>query len=127
MTASLAIQDYNELDDTHCEARIRAAKQALGSRLAILGHHYQRDEVFQHADFSGDSLKLSRDAAQSDAEFIVLFGVHFMAEGADILSRPAQAVNLPVVVGGCFLADMASPANVARARREPGEGLPDPD
>ena len=65
---TLPIQDYALLDDEECDARIIAAKAKLGSRCVVLGHHYQRDEVFKHADFSGDSLKLSRDAAQSDAE-----------------------------------------------------------
>jgi quinolinate synthase len=62
----------------------------LRNRCIVLGHHYQRDEVFQHADISGDSLKLSREAAESDAKYIVFCGVHFMAEVADILSRPEQ-------------------------------------
>ena len=123
MTAALAIQDFNQLDDTSCEARIVAAKAALGSRLAILGHHYQRDEVFQHADFSGDSLKLSRDAAQSEADYIVFCGVHFMAEVADILTRPEQVVVLPDMAAGCSMADMANLTNVERAWQELSEVL----
>ena len=126
MTASLAIQDFDTLDDASCEARIVAAKAALGERLAILGHHYQRDEVFQHADYSGDSLKLSREAAESDADFIVFCGVHFMAEVADILTRPEQSVILPDMAAGCSMADMANLANVERAWRELSEVL-DPD
>ena len=98
--AALPITDYNALSDESCEGRIRAAKAALGSRLTILGHHYQRDEVFAHADISGDSLKLSRLAAASDAEYIVFCGVHFMAEVADILSRPEQVVVLPDLAAG---------------------------
>ena len=86
---AIDLQPYASLSDEECEQRIVAAKQALGERLCILGHHYQRDEVFRHADFSGDSLKLSRQAAQSDAEYIVFCGVHFMAEVADIITRPA--------------------------------------
>lgn len=105
---SLSIQDYALLDDEECDARIAAAKAKLGSRCVILGHHYQRDEVFKHADFSGDSLKLSRDAAKSEAEYIVFCGVHFMAEVADILSRPEQKVILPDLAAGCSMADMAN-------------------
>jgi len=90
-----AIQAYTLLDDQECDARILKAKEELGERLVILGHHYQRDEVFKHADFTGDSLKLSRAAAQSKAEYIVFCGVHFMAEVADILSRPDQVSILP--------------------------------
>ncbi len=64
---AVAIQPYALLDDAECDARIAAAKEKLGDRLVILGHHYQRDEVFKHSDFSGDSLKLSREAAKSNA------------------------------------------------------------
>ncbi len=120
------IQPYALLDDDECEQRILAAKAALGDRLVILGHHYQRDEVFKHADFSGDSLKLSRQAAQSDAEFIVFCGVHFMAEVADILSRPEQISIIPDLAAGCSMADMANLANVEKAWRELSAVL-DPD
>ena len=92
-----ALDSYSILDDEECEQRIIKAKQILGDRLLILGHHYQRDEVFRHADFSGDSLKLSREAANSQAEYIVFCGVHFMAEVADILTRPEQTAILPDV------------------------------
>lgn len=127
MTANaLALQDFAQYDDATCDERIRAAKAALGSRCAILGHHYQRDEVFAHADFSGDSLKLSAQAAQSDAEYIVFCGVHFMAEVADILSRDDQTVILPDMAAGCSMADMANLRNVERAWRELSEVL-DPD
>ncbi len=114
------------LDDDECQARIVAAKERLGERLVILGHHYQRDEVFKHADFSGDSLKLSRDAARSSAEYIVFCGVHFMAEVADILSRPEQIAVLPDLNAGCSMADMANLGNVERAWKELAEVL-DPD
>jgi quinolinate synthase len=88
--------------------RIVAARKALGSRLVILGHHYQRDEVIQFADFRGDSLRLSREAAaRKDADYIVFCGVHFMAESADILSAPHQKVILPDLTAGCSMADMA--------------------
>ncbi len=89
-------------------ARAAAAKQALGDRVFILGHHYQRDEVIQFADVTGDSFKLARDAAaRPQAEFIVFCGVHFMAESADILTGPDQAVVLPDLAAGCSMADMA--------------------
>ncbi|MHB8716711.1 MAG: quinolinate synthase NadA, partial [Sulfuricaulis sp.] len=90
MATALAYDQFDSVSDEDCDARIRAAKQKLGSRVVILGHHYQRDEVFRHADYSGDSLKLSRLAASSDADYIVFCGVHFMAEVADVLSRPEQ-------------------------------------
>lgn len=122
----LPITDYALLDDADCQARIVAAKQALGSRVVILGHHYQRDEVFRHADFTGDSLKLSRQAAQSEAEYIIFCGVHFMAEVADILSRPEQISILPDLSAGCSMADMASLPAVERCWQELSEVL-DPD
>ena len=112
---------YAQLSDDDCQPRIRAAKAQLGTRVVILGHHYQRDEVFGHADFTGDSLKLSRQAAQSAAEYIVFCGVHFMAEVADILSRPEQVAILPDLAAGCSMADMASLAKVRRCWRELGE------
>lgn len=115
---ALAIQDFALLDDEDCEARIVEAKRQLGRRCVILGHHYQRDEVFRHADLTGDSLKLSREAAQSDAEFIVFCGVHFMAEVADILSRPEQVAILPDLAAGCSMADMANLRAVQRCWQE---------
>ena len=121
-----AIQPYALLDDRECDQRIRRAKEVLGERLVILGHHYQRDEVFQHADFTGDSLKLSRQAAGSKAEYIVFCGVHFMAEVADILTRPDQVSILPDMAAGCSMADMADLQHVDRAWRELAEVL-DPD
>lgn len=121
MTAAVAIQQFSQLSDDECEARIIAAKAALGERLLILGHHYQREEVFRHADASGDSLKLSRVAAASKAEYIVFCGVHFMAEVADILSRPEQVAILPDLAAGCSMADMANLAKVERAWRELSE------
>ena len=121
-----AIQPYALLDDQECEQRIVRAKQALGDRLVILGHHYQRDEVFQHADFTGDSLKLSRQAAGTNAEYIVFCGVHFMAEVADILTRPDQVSILPDMAAGCSMADMADLQHVEQAWKELGEVL-DPD
>jgi quinolinate synthase len=96
--------------------RARAAKAALGDRLFILGHHYQRDEVIQFADVTGDSFKLAREAAaRPEAEFIVFCGVHFMAESADILTSDAQKVILPDLAAGCSMADMAAISQVEAA------------
>jgi len=116
--SAVAIQPYALLDDKECEQRIIAAKEKLGDRLVILGHHYQRDEVFHHSDFTGDSLKLSRAAAASKAEYIIFCGVHFMAEVADILSRPDQISMLPDMAAGCSMADMANLAKVEKAWKE---------
>ena len=94
-------------------ARAHAAKKALGSRAMILGHHYQRDEVIQFADVTGDSFKLAQAAAeQSDVEYIVFCGVHFMAESADILTSDAQKVIIPDLAAGCSMADMATASQV---------------
>lgn len=118
-----AIQPYTLLDDEDCEVRILRAREILGERLVILGHHYQRDEVFRHANFTGDSLKLSRQAEASKADYIVFCGVHFMAEVADILSRPEQISILPDMSAGCSMADMADLTNVERAWQELSEIL----
>ena len=108
--------EYAELTPETTRARIQAAKAALGDRLLILGHHYQRDEIIEHADFRGDSYKLAKDAAaQSDAEFIVFCGVHFMAESADILTPDHQQVILPNLAAGCSMADMANLFQVRNA------------
>jgi quinolinate synthase len=110
---------YLRLSDDEMEERIAAAKSALGKRLVILGHHYQRDEVIKFADFVGDSLKLSRAAAQQlSAEFIVFCGVHFMAESADILGGPGQKVILPDLAAGCSMADMAGAEQLEMCWRE---------
>ena len=99
---------YREASDAELRARIVAAKEALGSKVVVLGHFYQRDEIVEHADFLGDSFQLA-GAAQTvpDAEAIVFCGVHFMAETADILARDHQAVILPNLAAGCSMADMA--------------------
>ncbi len=100
--------DLPAASDPGLVERARAAKAALGERVFVLGHHYQRDEVIQFADVTGDSFKLARDAAgRPDAEFIVFCGVHFMAESADILTSPDQQVILPDLAAGCSMADMA--------------------
>ncbi len=97
-------------------ARARAAKDALGDRVFVLGHHYQRDEVIAFADVTGDSFKLAKDAAaRPDAEYVVFCGVHFMAESADILTSPTQQVVLPDLAAGCSMADMAALGQVEDA------------
>lgn len=102
-------QEYVDLTPEEVEARIVAAKEKLGSRLVVLGHHYQRDEIIKHAHFRGDSYKLAKNAAAApEAEFIVFCGVHFMAESADILTPPSQKVILPNLAAGCSMADMAN-------------------
>jgi quinolinate synthase len=100
--------EIREAGKDEVQERIAAAKRTLGDRLVILGHHYQRDEVIRHADFTGDSFKLAQHAASKpEAEFIVFCGVHFMAESADILSADHQKVILPDLTAGCTMADMA--------------------
>ena len=121
--ASISFDRYNQLADQDAQQRILAARARLGKRAVLLCHHYQRADVYRHADITGDSLKLSRLASQSDAEFIVFCGVHFMAEVADILSRPEQISILPDLAAGCSMADMASLAKVERSWREIGEVL----
>jgi len=109
-------EPYLALDDEVLDERIRAAKEALGARAVILGHHYQRDDVIAHADITGDSLKLARlGAARTGAEFLVFCGVHFMAESADILRGPRQTVILPDMNAGCSMADMAPTEDVLLA------------
>lgn len=117
-TTFLSFDAYNTLSDREAQARIEAARARLGKRAVLLCHHYQRADVYRHADITGDSLKLSRLASQSDAEYIVFCGVHFMAEVADILSRPEQVSILPDLAAGCSMADMASLAKVERCWRE---------
>ena len=106
-------EEYKLASDTELDARNRAAKESLGEKAVILGHFYQRDEVIQYADFVGDSFQLANAAlTKPDAEAIVFCGVHFMAETADILSRPEQAVILPNLAAGCSMADMADADSV---------------
>jgi len=100
--------DLPAASDPSLVERARVAKEALGDKVFVLGHHYQRDEVIQFADVTGDSFKLARDAAgRPDAEYIVFCGVHFMAESADILTGSHQKVILPDLAAGCSMADMA--------------------
>jgi len=103
------VTEYQSLPAEDLCERTRAAKRTLGNRVMILGHNYQRDEVIQHAEFRGDSLKLAQLAEQrSDRPYVVFCGVHFMAETADILSRSNQTVILPDMAAGCSMADMAA-------------------
>jgi len=101
------LDHYLALPDHTMDARIAAARKKLGKEAVIFGHHYQRDEVIQFADHTGDSYKLSKIAAQSSAKYILFCGVHFMAESADILCRDWQQVILPDLNAGCSMADMA--------------------
>jgi quinolinate synthase len=103
-------EKYLGLSDDEMDARIAAARRTLGSRLLILGHHYQRDEVIKFADATGDSFRLARQvAAHPDADYIVFCGVHFMAESANVLAAPHQQVILPDLAAGCSMADMVEP------------------
>ncbi|MDO5744833.1 MAG: quinolinate synthase NadA [Micrococcaceae bacterium] len=106
-------REYQQASDDELTRRILAAKETLGERLVILGHHYQRDEVVRFADFVGDSFQLANAAqTREKAEYIVFCGVHFMAETADILSTPKQSVILPNLAAGCSMADMADESSV---------------
>lgn len=125
----IVVQNVQEktLDQREAVAveRIKIAREKLGDNLVILGHHYQRDEVVQFADYQGDSFQLSREGAQVDAQYIVFAGVHFMAESADILSRENQVVILPNLQAGCSMADMATLEQVLTAWTELADVLGD--
>jgi quinolinate synthase len=113
---SLQFEHYMGMSDEELHARIERARETLGSRVVILGHHYQRDDVIRHADLTGDSYQLSVMASdRKDADYIVFCGVHFMAESADILGQPHQRVVLPDLGAGCSMADMASVEQVEDA------------
>jgi quinolinate synthase len=107
-----SLENYLALPDHSMDDRIRAARAQLGATAVILGHHYQRDEVVRFADYTGDSYKLSRIAAETSAKYIVFCGVHFMAESADVLGRNDQQVILPDLNAGCSMADMAEISQV---------------
>jgi quinolinate synthase len=115
---SCSLENYLALPDHSMDERIREARAQLGASTVLLGHHYQRDEVIRFADFTGDSYKLSKVAAETEAQYIIFCGVHFMAESADVLSRaegpgqPAQQVILPDLNAGCSMADMAEISQV---------------
>jgi quinolinate synthase len=102
-----SLDNYLAQPDHTMDARIAAAREKLGKDVVLLGHHYQRDEVIRFADYTGDSYKLSKVAAQTDAKYMIFCGVHFMAETADVLGRPWQQVILPDLNAGCSMADMA--------------------
>jgi quinolinate synthase len=107
-----SLEHYLALPDHSMDARIADARARLGTSTILLGHHYQRDEVIRFADFTGDSYKLSKIAAETDAQYIVFCGVHFMAESADVLGRDGQQVILPDLNAGCSMADMAEISQV---------------
>jgi quinolinate synthase len=117
---------YRELSDAELRLRIESAKEHLGGRLAILGHHYQQDAVIDFADFTGDSFELSRKAAeQKGVEYVVFCGVHFMAESADILTDERVRVILPDLGAGCSMADMANLDQTVEAWAQLEETCPD--
>lgn len=114
---------YLLVPDNTLDERISSAKAKLGREVVILDHHYQRDEVVKFADFRGDSLKLSQQAAQTEGRYIVFCGVHFMAESADILRRDLQVVVLPDLNAGCSMADVADIGQVESCWSELGSVL----
>ncbi|HEY4382285.1 MAG TPA: quinolinate synthase NadA [Acidobacteriaceae bacterium] len=129
-TEACSLDNYLVMPDESMDARIAAAREKLGADAIILGHHYQRDEVIRFADFTGDSYKLSKAAAETDAKYMVFCGVHFMAETADVLGQPWQQVILPDLNAGCSMADMAEIGQVEdcwesleRAGLVAGEGI----
>jgi quinolinate synthase len=125
VTVPKSITEYQSLTADELFDRTVAARQALGERVMILGHNYQRDEVIRHADFRGDSLLLSKLAAErSDRPYVVFCGVHFMAETADILSRSNQTVILPDMAAGCSMADMAAIEQVDQCWEALGRLMP---
>jgi quinolinate synthase len=106
------LDHYLVLPDDSMDDRIRVAREKLGATTVILGHHYQRDEVVRFADYTGDSYKLSRIASETNANYVIFCGVHFMAESADVLGRDGQQVILPDLNAGCSMADMAEISQV---------------
>ena len=110
--SACSLENYLALPDHTMDGRIAEARARLGTTTLILGHHYQRDEVIRFADATGDSYKLSRIAAETDAKYIVFCGVHFMAESADVLGHEGQQVILPDLNAGCSMADMAEISQV---------------
>jgi quinolinate synthase len=115
------LEDFLVMPEADVAAGIDAAREALGDRVVILGHHYQRDDVIRHADLTGDSYQLSVMASRTDAEYIVFCGVHFMAESADILGKESQRVILPDLGAGCSMADMATIDQVEDAWEQLGD------
>jgi quinolinate synthase len=107
-----SLENYLTLPDHTMDERIAAARAQLGTSTILLGHHYQRDEVIRFADYTGDSYRLSKIAANTDASHVIFCGVHFMAESADVLGRTGQQVILPDLNAGCSMADMAEISQV---------------
>jgi len=120
MTTQALLQQLYDTPEEDIIKNIHALKAELGDQVFILGHHYQREEVFDFADVSGDSLKLAQQAADTDAKNIIFCGVHFMAETADILTSEHQAVFLPDLAAGCSMADMANDVQVKQCWQELG-------
>ncbi len=118
MNAQALLTQLYDTPEIDILEQIKQLKAELGDQVLILGHHYQREEVFVFADVSGDSLKLSQQAAETSAPYIIFCGVHFMAETADILTADDQAVILPDLAAGCSMADMADDEQVTRCWRE---------
>ncbi|TLS67483.1 quinolinate synthase NadA [Mariprofundus erugo] len=121
MNAQALLEQLYDTPESELIAQIKQLRADLGDQVLILGHHYQREEVFAFADITGDSLKLSQKAAETDAPNIIFCGVHFMAETADILTAPHQVVLLPDLAAGCSMADMADDEQVNRCWRELSE------
>ena len=117
-TATIKFEAFESLKNDDCQDSIIKAKKTLGDKIVILGHHYQNETVYRHADYSGDSLKLAQFVQNLDAKYIIFLGVHFMAEVSNILSRPEQITVLPDLSAGCSMADMANLAKVERTYRE---------
>ena len=117
-TLPMCVVDYMDTtkspEEEDIAAAIRDVRARLGDKVLILGHHYQRDGIVEHADYIGDSYMLSQKAADSDATIIVFCGVHFMAESADVLTRDGQSVLMPTLRAGCSMADMATLDEVER-------------
>jgi quinolinate synthase len=107
-----SLENYLTLPDNTMDERIAAARKQLGKSTILLGHHYQRDEVIRFADYTGDSYRLSKISASTDARYVIFCGVHFMAESADVLGKDGQQVILPDLNAGCSMADMAEISQV---------------
>jgi len=123
MNSNALMQELYDTPESDLLEEIRKLRARLGDQVLILGHHYQREEVFAFADVSGDSLKLAQQAARTDAPYIIFCGVHFMAETADILTSDTQTVILPDLAAGCSMADMADEEQVGRCWSELAEIL----
>jgi quinolinate synthase len=124
VSTACSLENYLVLPDHSCDQRMAAAKQELGKNVVILGHHYQRDEVIQFADFTGDSYKLAQLAAQAQGRYIVFCGVHFMAETAKVFN-PERMVLLPDLRAGCSLADSVTADALAERKAELAAIYPD--